>query len=172
MDRSPILLLLVIVIGLSVSILAYSMTRGTVSMSERIFNNSDSINPIKKGIIPGYFSINRLRYYDRGFALAEELNQTKAIDRCSINISKETLIIELLLTDDRYPENCIMIIDSKKSHIQINPIKITKGLNNINASKSIQIYTIVAQDIKINETHKVSLCCEEICHEDVIRPIC
>jgi hypothetical protein len=169
MDRSPILLLLIIIIGLSISILAYSATKGTVSMTERIFNNSDSINPLKRNVVPGYFSINKLRYYDRGFALAEQLNQTKAIDRCSINISKETLIIELLISEGKYPENCIMTIDKKISHIQIDPIKISTRQN---TTESIRFYTIVAQDIKINETHKVSICCENICHEDVIDPIC
>jgi hypothetical protein len=169
MDRTPIFLVLILAIGLCVAILAYSATMGTVSMTERIFNNSDSINPIKRGIVPGYFSINKLRYYDRGLAMAEELNQTKAVDRCSINLTKETLIIELLISDDRYPENCVMSIDDKKSHIQIDPIKI---ITRLNITKSIQIYTIVIQNIKINETHKVSVCCEEICHEDVIKPIC
>jgi hypothetical protein len=169
MDRSPILLLLVIVIGLSVSLLAYSATKGTVSMTERMFSESDSMNPMKRSVVSGYFSINKLRYYDRGLALAEEQNLTKPVDRCTINLTAETLIIELLISDERYPENCIMRVDKKVSHISIDPIKIT---SRINMSRTIQFYTIVVRDIKINETHKVSVCCEDICHEDTIKPIC
>lgn len=172
MDRSPILVLIFVGIFIAVVILVYSSVMGTMSVTQRIFDSDDSSNSLIKNLKPGYFSINSLRYYDR--LLAEAGGNTTEIytDRCSMNETKETLIIELLLNSLRHPDKCDLYIDKRfKKQFSIEDLP-KKTIKYNNALDEVVFFPIVLHDVDIYSPHTITVCCSDICHDDSIERLC
>ncbi|MBN2458091.1 hypothetical protein JXB31_03085 [Candidatus Woesearchaeota archaeon] len=168
MDRSPILLLVMIGLFLAVVIVVYSSLMGTLAVTERVFSSSDSINPLKKNSLPGYFNINALRYYDRALVESQQNSTGSAIDRCAMNLSKEVLIIDMTYNYQRKPENCNVFVDNLLEKTFV----IGELPDAMNRSDNSILQPVVVDKVNIYESHLVKLCCENVCHEDVIGPLC
>jgi len=168
MDRSPILFLIMLGMFLALVIVVYSSLMGTLGVTQRLFGSADSMGSLKKEVFPGYFSISKLRYYDRALVESQENNTEQPIDRCSMNSTKETMIIDLLVDSEKHPENCVVFVDNRlaKSFRLIDMPSATAMSNNILS------HSVALQKYDIYSAHKISVCCDDICQKDVIEALC
>ena len=113
----PLLILIFLGLLFGVVILIYSSQLGAIAFTQRFFNASSDMNQLKNEAYHAYFGINKVRYYDRAIVEAEEngtiLETLADINRCSMNSSTETLIIELVINYQTHPDNCDLFIDKR-----------------------------------------------------------
>ena len=155
---------------LGVFVLTYTLSLGSLTIVYNLADATNSTNPIRNDVFTGYFQVDDVRFYDRLLVestLNSSINRTIE-DLCNDSNSEEIIIIEMLLYNEKLPDNCELFIDTKF----IKKFQVESILCYSDCVEKESIFTITEGGVNIHETHEIEICCEGICHVKNLNSLC